>query len=45
MPTFLVIALIAGARFPGGVVGIGVTVLAAVLPALIFRRCPMPSRC
>ncbi|MGA4877105.1 ABC transporter permease [Streptomyces lydicamycinicus] len=32
----MVIALIAGARFPGGVVGIGVTVLAAVLLALIF---------
>lgn len=32
----VVIALIAGARFPGGVVGIGVTALAAVLLALIF---------
>ncbi|WP_235469782.1 ABC transporter permease [Streptomyces platensis] len=30
------VALIAGAPFPGGVVGIGVTVLAAVLLALIF---------
>ncbi|WP_326686948.1 ABC transporter permease [Streptomyces sp. NBC_01795] len=32
----VVIALIAGARFPGGVPGVGVTVLAAVLLTLIF---------
>ncbi|WP_053804317.1 ABC transporter permease [Streptomyces rimosus] len=30
------IALLAGARFPGGVVGMGVTVLAAVLLTLVF---------
>ncbi|MFI2235739.1 ABC transporter permease [Streptomyces chrestomyceticus] len=30
------VALAAGARFPGGVTGVGVTVLAAVLLALIF---------
>ncbi|WP_148591686.1 ABC transporter permease [Streptomyces sp. WAC01526] len=32
----VVIALIAGARFPGGVAGVGVTVLAAVLLTLVF---------
>ncbi|MFG1679631.1 ABC transporter permease [Nonomuraea sp. NPDC049269] len=32
----VVIALVAGARFPGGIAGVGVTVLAAVLLTLIF---------